>query len=269
MASFTLEPRGPFTLASAARFIAAGRPGRAHVDDDEVRLSFLVDDWSGPAHRRPARRTASVVHGTVEADNEARAIEQAARIVSLDHDGTRLPGGRRARPDRGRAAAAAAATCARCSSTRPTRPPPGRSSPPAPSHAQAVKLRDALRRRIVPGAARSCSQLRAPKVCLRTSSRACTASRRRRWRAGSTASRCSPRTATSAYTQLQELPGIGPFYAGLILIRAVGPTDARAQGRAAPGEGGPGALRPAARDGQPRRWRPFRTWVSVLMRAAA
>ena len=33
-----------------------------------------------------------------------------------------------------------------------------------------------------------------------------------------------------ALAQLQELPGIGPFYAGLILLRAVGTTDVLAQG---------------------------------------
>src|SRR6187431_2999943 len=90
MADFTLEPRGPFTLASAARFIAGWPPGQAHADDDEIRLDFLVDDWSGPAHV-VLRQPDGVVHGTVEADNEPRAIAQAARIVSLDHDGSGYP----------------------------------------------------------------------------------------------------------------------------------------------------------------------------------
>src|SRR6478752_2797169 len=67
MADFTIEPRGPFTLASTASFIAGWPPGQADVEEDEI------------------------VHGTVEADNEARAIAQAARIVSLDHDGSSYP----------------------------------------------------------------------------------------------------------------------------------------------------------------------------------
>jgi DNA-3-methyladenine glycosylase II len=87
MGEFTLEPLGPFTLASAARFIAGWPPGQGAVDDDEVRLAFLVDDWSGPA-RVVLRQDDTVVRGTVEAANEARAIAQAARIVSLDHDGS-------------------------------------------------------------------------------------------------------------------------------------------------------------------------------------
>ena len=72
---------------SAARFIAGWPPGQGDVDDDQVQLRFLVDDWSGPAHV-VLHQDDGVIQGTVEADNEERAIAQAARIVSLDHDGT-------------------------------------------------------------------------------------------------------------------------------------------------------------------------------------
>jgi hypothetical protein len=51
-ATFLIEPRGPFTLASAARFIAGWPPankGERELDDQVVRLGFLVDDWSGHA----------------------------------------------------------------------------------------------------------------------------------------------------------------------------------------------------------------------------
>ena len=78
-----------------------------------------------------------------------------------------------------------------------------------------------------------------------------------------------------AIDELRSLPGIGPFWSELILLRAVGPTDALALGerrlRAAA----------AARYQAPEvvadddaflalaeRWRPFRTWVGVLVRAA-
>src|ERR687890_776916 len=87
MGAFTLEPRGPFTLRSAARFIAGWPPGQGSVDDDQVQLRFLVDDWSGPAHV-VLTQDGDVIRGSVAADNEERAIAQAARIVSLDHDGT-------------------------------------------------------------------------------------------------------------------------------------------------------------------------------------
>ena len=191
MARFEIEPRGPFTLASAARFINGWPPGKAHATDDEVRLRFLVDDWSGPA-TVVLTQPGDTVHGTVEADNEPRAIEQATRIVSLDHDGSAYPDvGERdpivgelqresgyLRPVLFHSPYEAAAWSVLSARTQ---------------HAQAVKLRDALGETF-PAPAGRCSTSR--KVRLRTSSRACTASRRPRWRASSTASRCSPRTAT-------------------------------------------------------------------------
>src|SRR5918912_1109417 len=93
MGEAVIEPRGPFSVASEARFIAgwppAARPGAAAAGS-EVRLGFLVDDWSGHAGvvlrqdgDGPVRLT--IEHSTA-ADDE-RAIAQAARIVSLDHDG--------------------------------------------------------------------------------------------------------------------------------------------------------------------------------------
>ena len=90
MASFEIDPRGPFTLASAARFIHGWPPGRAHATEDEVRLRFLVDDWSGPA-TVVLTQHGDTVHGTVEADNEPRAIAQATRISLRHHDGTAYP----------------------------------------------------------------------------------------------------------------------------------------------------------------------------------
>ena len=189
--AFTIEPKGPFTLASAARFVAGWPPGKAQVGDDELRLHFLVDDWSGPA-RVVLRQDDTVVTGTVEADNEPRAIEQAARIVSLDHDGTgyaeiddpivqelqRASG--YLRPVLFHSPYEAAAWSVISART---------------GHAQAVKLRDALGETFptpdellaAPGARRS--------AC-RTRSRACTASPARRWRASSTASRCWRQTRT-------------------------------------------------------------------------
>ena len=71
--------------------------------------------------------------------------------------------------------------------------------------------------------------------------------------------------APDAREQLQELPGIGPFYAALIHLRAVGTTDVVAQE--------PRLVKAVQeRYGRPleevsEAWRPFRTWVSVLIRA--
>ncbi len=77
----------------------------------------------------------------------------------------------------------------------------------------------------------------------------------------------------AAATDLQSIPGIGPFYSALIVVRASGFTDVL------PNE--PRALELAGRlyglDGPPsaaefeamaQSWRPFRTWAVVLIRAA-
>ncbi len=78
-----------------------------------------------------------------------------------------------------------------------------------------------------------------------------------------------------AFEQVQRLKGIGPFYAGLIVLRATGFADApllmsepRLLGHAA---------RRYGLDGEPtlewfnqlaERWRPYRVWASVLIRLA-
>jgi DNA-3-methyladenine glycosylase II len=76
-----------------------------------------------------------------------------------------------------------------------------------------------------------------------------------------------------AKAELQQLPGIGPFYSSLIVIRACGHADAPTLGeprsRAAieqaygiDHELGDEELLALAE-----RWRPFRTWILVMMRA--
>ncbi len=163
---------------------------------------------------------------------------------------------------------AAAATCARCSSTRPTRRRHGRSSPRAPTTRRPTKLRDALSADGIFPAPGQLLQLReldglpANKVPrLHGIAQAALEGKLDR----------EPLLAADtddAFTQLLELPGIGPFYAGLILLRAVGTVDVAPKGEP--------RLERAVQEryGEPvetvaERWKPFRTWVSVLMRASA
>jgi DNA-3-methyladenine glycosylase II len=78
-----------------------------------------------------------------------------------------------------------------------------------------------------------------------------------------------------ARSLLRTVPGIGPFYADLILVRATGVTDVlplnepRLLGLM--GElwdlGGPAT--PAWASAKGESWSPWRTWVAVLVRAAA
>lgn len=78
-----------------------------------------------------------------------------------------------------------------------------------------------------------------------------------------------------AHQDLQQLKGIGPFYAGLIVLRASGFADAlllspepRVLANAAElyGLDRPPTLEQFARMAEP--WRPFRTWATVLIRLA-
>lgn len=58
-------------------------------------MGFLVDDWSGHAGVTLRQRDDGAVIGEISADSTAadpdRVHEQAARILSLDHDGRGYP----------------------------------------------------------------------------------------------------------------------------------------------------------------------------------
>jgi DNA-3-methyladenine glycosylase II len=77
-----------------------------------------------------------------------------------------------------------------------------------------------------------------------------------------------------AMAELQELPGIGPFYAMLIVVRATGATDALATEepivRAYAGHfyGGGEPLSAEQLGEIAENWRPYRTWATVLLRYA-
>ena len=165
-------------------------PGQGQVDDDEVRLRFLVDDWSGPAHVVLRRTAAPCSDGRGRQRGARGRAGRADRLARPRRHGLRRR--RRARPGRGRLQRGAA-ICARCSSTRPTRPPRGRCISARTRHAQAVKLRDALSVDGIFPAPRPCWSCVSWTVCPPSRSRACTASPRPRSMAGSTASRCSRR----------------------------------------------------------------------------
>ena len=78
----------------------------------------------------------------------------------------------------------------------------------------------------------------------------------------------------SADARLRRLPGIGPFYAELIIVRGLGHTDVLARQeprlRRLAGElaGAPDGLSDLAFEQLTDTWRPWRTWVSVALRAA-
>ena len=78
-----------------------------------------------------------------------------------------------------------------------------------------------------------------------------------------------------AFEEVQRLKGLGPFYAGLVVLRASGFADAMLQTPEPRvlknvariyGLAEPPALEQFAAMAEP--WRPFRTWTTVLLRLA-
>lgn len=75
-----------------------------------------------------------------------------------------------------------------------------------------------------------------------------------------------------ALAQLQEIPGLGPFYSALVLVRATGTADTmipleRLRETAAKAYGLTGVPSETEYAELAERWRPFRTWAAVLLRA--
>jgi DNA-3-methyladenine glycosylase II len=87
-------------------------------------------------------------------------------------------------------------------------------------------------------------------------------------------SRLLAMTTEDALAALRRLPGIGPMYAGLILLRSTGATDIMTlhephlPAYVAHFYGLPHPASPAELERIAAAWRPFRTWTSVLIRVA-
>jgi len=81
--------------------------------------------------------------------------------------------------------------------------------------------------------------------------------------------------AAEAFKEVQKIPGIGPTYGTLIVVRATGATDALTFNEPRLGSyaarfynTGPEPLAAPQLEAIAERWRPFRTWAAVLIRVA-
>ncbi|AZS89515.1 DNA-3-methyladenine glycosylase 2 family protein [Streptomyces griseoviridis] len=301
MPAASLTPAGPFSLAASIRFLEGFTPAAHDQDHDRVlRLAFPADDAHGvigcalrqkeaAAGGPPAPvRAEFTVHPGPDATPAGAARAQIARIVSLDVDGSgfaavgehdpvvasllaQYPGlrpvlfcspyeaaawaviGHRVRMTQ------AAAVKARIARDH------GRAVDVAGRRLHAFPTPEALRRlRDVPG-------LTDVKVArLHAIAEAALDGE-----LDAGALRALP--ADEALRTLRRLPGIGPFSAELVLIRGAGHPDvfpvtesrlhramATEYGLDAAAAGDPAALAGIA-DG----WRPFRSWVGLLLRARA
>ncbi len=287
MVELTIAPRGPFSLAAAERFFGGWEAtAGAQPSPDGLRVAFLVDDWQGSVGMLVRQDSdTGAIHAAVQAStgdlDVARAERQLARILSLDHDGAGYAAVGERDPVIGERQRAASflrpvlfhspyeAACWGIVSARL-------------HHRQARAIRTAMSSRLLVERAAldvfpspsellertEIPSLPAEKVArLHGIARAALEGRLDR-------DRLLALPPEQAMAEVQRLRGIGPFWAGLIVLRAVGPTDALA-----PGEP---RLRRAVAAAYDRpelasdddafaalaaSWRPYRTWVSVLLRA--
>src|ERR1700760_4535158 len=89
--SFTISPRGPFSLAEAGTFGFGQRDGRGF--DGVMRLAFCLDGYMTHAAAEVRQDAAGDVHTTVFAPpgTDLTAVRgQVARVLSLDHDATQF-----------------------------------------------------------------------------------------------------------------------------------------------------------------------------------
>lgn len=285
--TFTLEPLGPFSLEEAGRFGFGQR--LAPEWDGVMRLAFCVDGYQDQVGVE-VRQDERGVHCTVPAAGGdlvdlAAVRRQVARVLSLDHDARPYVAVGERDPVVRRLLAAApglrpplfyspyeAAAWAILSARRPAAQMDDVRRRLSETHGQTFTL-----------AGQSLAAFPTPAQLLEvTEVPGLSADKTTRLHAVARAAldgqldaaRLRGLTADHAMADVRSIPGIGPFYAALIIIRATGCTDV-------PVADEPRLIKlittlyelpvpPTAAQlaSIAEVWRPFRTWVSVLVRAA-
>jgi DNA-3-methyladenine glycosylase II len=283
-----LAPVGPFSLEAAATFGFGPTEGQPRRFDGAMRLAFPVDGGSGYAgavlRQAAADQEIAVELQTTKTADPELALKQIARIISIDYDGneflgvserdrvigelqTRFPGHRPVLFHSPYEAAAWSIVSARKPSATAARTRAaiserlGHSFTLAGQTVHAFPQPDALSDLTnFPGL----DQTKARR--LHTIADA---------GAELQANALKSRGPEDAFTYVQTLEGIGPFYASLIVLRATGFADAPLEIPE------PRTLNYAGELYDDRQlslerltqlaenWRPFRTWSTVLIRIAA
>ncbi len=291
-ARFVLTPRGDFSLAEAIRFVHGfaplSRDGDAAGPDLTLRLAFCADDdWRAVAIRArqsSAGRVTVIVSGA-DADAVDPIRRQVERMLSLDVDASSLP-------DVVAGDAVAAALVRRSPGLRPVCFASPYEAACWAVISQRIQMNQAarIRRRMctdlgdavdvdgtsmpafpAPERLRSMSSITGlPQVKVQRLHAIATAALDGRLDAA-TLRAAGPEQALA---DLQQLSGIGPFGAELVLVRGAGEPDhfARSERRlhAAMAEAygvdpdDLGALEQIAG-----RWSPFRSWIGFLFRSRA
>lgn len=286
MSGFTIVPRGPFSLAAASRFLAGFGPARRDDPDPDGRLHLAFAlDGSGQAVGVSLSQPGAHVEGAIVGDAPAGAVTaQVARILSLDIDGaafeavlgsdpalaraSRESGG--LRPVQFSSPFEAAVWAVLTQRTRMTQA--------ATAHRRiAERHGDSLtidaRVRVAFPAPLSLTGV-APMTGVPTV--------KAEWIRGLAAAALEGRLdagrlreldTDEALDELSRLPGIGPFSAQLVLVRGAGAPDVLPGaeprlGRAVALDYGlPGPPSDAELREISERWRPYRSWAALLLRA--
>ncbi len=89
MTTFAITPEGAFSLESAANFGFGPNSGRPVVGAGGMRLAFVTDDLGSQAFVDLTQDADGTVRGEVQSDAQTDVVRaQVARILSLDHSGT-------------------------------------------------------------------------------------------------------------------------------------------------------------------------------------
>lgn len=291
MPVFSLTFEGSFSLPGAAEFAFGPNEGRPRPFDGAMRFAFPVDGGQGYAG---AVIRQEAVNGPLAVELELRdgaspeaALGQISRVLSLDHDGDEfeqignhepvLGALQRAHPGQRPVlfySPYEAAAWAIISARR--------------AAAQAATVRDDLGRQLGESfelAGATTIAFPQPRHLLELGDRfpglSLTKLTRLRDVAGAAldgqldAPRLHELGPERAWEDLQRLEGVGPFYAGLIVLRATGFADAllpmiepKVLAHTAHFYGLPEPPDLVQFGALAERWRPFRTWATVLIRLA-
>ena len=102
MAEFEIVPRGPFSWRLARTWLEGWEPVRAHQAGEVTRMAFPLDGTYQPV-TVALRDEAGVLRGEVTGSDDVQAVRrQVARIFSLDFDASSYPDAGRRTPAVGR-----------------------------------------------------------------------------------------------------------------------------------------------------------------------
>jgi DNA-3-methyladenine glycosylase II len=290
METFTLVPRGPFSLASSIAFLEGFTPASySGVPDSTLELAFPVEGSWRTAGVRVRQGDGGAVTAEIVSpagpgpDLVAEVRPQVERILSLDVDGSGFPAVGERDP-----------VVAEVQAKYPGLRPVGFWSPYEAAawtiighriritQAAAVKARMAEQLgEPVSFGGRVVHAFPAPQRLAELDAFPGLAGRKPEWlrsvaRAALDgqldAARLRAMPHEEAMADLKKLPGIGDFSAGLTLLRGAGSPDAvpgaepRLARAVAQAYGLPGPATPEQVREISERWRPYRTWVTLLLR---